>query len=73
MHSETLPRVAHELNNPAAAISGIAGELMKDLTAITNLQDLLQCNIPADELQAIHEWWDKSKMSKMKQVSALEN
>jgi signal transduction histidine kinase len=65
--------VAHELNNPAAAISGIAGELDERLNRNYQLtKDLLKCNIPADELQAIHELvGQKQNVKNETKISAL--
>jgi len=46
--------IAHELNNPAAAISGIAGELQNRLDSNFDLtQDLLKCTINAAQLENI--------------------
>lgn len=47
--------IAHELNNPAAAISGIADELTKRVTQNYILtKQLLDCNMTADHIQNIH-------------------
>jgi len=54
--------VAHELNNPAAAIRGIAGELHERLNRNYQLtKDLLQCNISPEQIQAIHELIEKKQ------------
>ena len=46
--------IAHEMNNPAAAISGISEELVKRLNHNFDLtKKLLHCNITADHLQNI--------------------
>ncbi len=46
--------IAHEMNNPAAAISGISDELLKRLNHNFELtKKLLHCNITADHLLSI--------------------
>ncbi|MEP7107621.1 MAG: ATP-binding protein [Ferruginibacter sp.] len=47
--------IAHEMNNPAAAISGISSELSKRLNRNYELtKKLLQCNITPEHIQNIH-------------------
>src|SRR5450432_80951 len=47
--------IAHEMNNPAAAISGISDELPKRLKRNYELtKKLLQCNMTPEHLQNIH-------------------
>lgn len=48
--------IAHELNNPAAAIKGISGELMKRLDRNYELtKELLACNIAANSIEQVHK------------------
>ncbi|MES1225807.1 MAG: hypothetical protein ABUT20_60575, partial [Bacteroidota bacterium] len=47
--------IAHEMNNPAAAISGIAEELQKRLKLnYDRTKKLLQCNMTPEHLEKIH-------------------
>ena len=48
--------IAHELNNPAAAISGISGELGKRLSRNYELTEkLLQCNLTPENIRLIRK------------------
>jgi signal transduction histidine kinase len=48
--------IAHEMNNPAAAISGISDELGKRLNRNYELtRKLLDCKITSDQIQHIHQ------------------
>ena len=52
--------IAHEMNNPAAAIKGIANELKKRLNRNYEFtKKLLDCNITPDHLQHIHSLVEK--------------
>jgi signal transduction histidine kinase len=54
--------IAHELNNPAAAISGISGELKKRLNRNYELtKGLLQCNLTAEHIQHIRRIVEKTE------------
>ncbi|RXK62331.1 GHKL domain-containing protein [Lacibacter luteus] len=54
--------IAHELNNPAAAISGIADELTKRVTRNYILtRQLLDCNMTAEHIQTIHSIIEKKE------------
>src|SRR6478735_704971 len=61
--------IAHELNNPAAAISGISNELTNRISRNYELtQKLLQCNITPAHIQNIHELVDKKAKEQNQQV-----
>lgn len=71
--------IAHELNNPAAAISGIADELTKRVTRNYILtKQLLDCNMTAEHIQTIHSIVEQkesvsaetNKLSTMKRIQA---
>ena len=52
--------IAHELNNPAAAISGISGELAKRLSRNYELTEkLLQCNLTPENIRLIRNLVEK--------------
>jgi signal transduction histidine kinase len=54
--------IAHELNNPAAAISGIADELTKRVNRNYILtKQLLDCNMTAEHIQHIHAIVEKKE------------
>jgi signal transduction histidine kinase len=54
--------IAHEMNNPAAAISEISDELSKRLNRNYELtKKLLHCNMTADHLQNIHTLVEKKQ------------
>jgi signal transduction histidine kinase len=54
--------IAHELNNPAAAISGISNELTNRLNRNYDLtQKLLQCNITPAHIQNIRQLVEKKE------------
>ncbi len=64
--------VAHELNNPAAAISGISDELSKRLKRNYELtQQLLQCNVTAVNLQNIQALVQKKEFRPAEHVNEL--
>lgn len=68
--------IAHELNNPAAAISGIADELTKRVNRNYMLtRQLLDCNMTADHIQHIHSIVEKKETTdaEIKKTSALQN
>ena len=61
--------IAHELNNPAAAISGISAELAKRLNRNYEFtKTLLECNMTAEHIQNIRELVVK-KESELEQKS----
>ena len=61
--------IAHEMNNPAAAISGISDELSKRLNRNYELtKKLLHCNMTADHLQNIRMLVEK-KQNKLAESS----
>jgi signal transduction histidine kinase len=61
--------IAHELNNPAAAISGISNELTNRISRNYELtQKLLQCNITPVHIQKIHELVDKKTKEQQQQL-----
>jgi signal transduction histidine kinase len=54
--------IAHELNNPAAAISGIADELTKRVNRNYKLtKELLDCNMTPEHIQLIHSIVEKKE------------
>jgi signal transduction histidine kinase len=54
--------IAHELNNPAAAINRIASELSKRLTRnYVLIQNLVKCGITPEQVQLIDTWVEKKK------------
>ena len=54
--------IAHEMNNPAAAISGISDELANRLNRNYELtKKLLECNITAEHLQSIQALVDQKQ------------
>jgi signal transduction histidine kinase len=60
--------IAHELNNPAAAINGIAGELQRRLKTNYQLtENLLGCSISAEHIKRIREMVEaKEKVAERK-------
>jgi len=61
--------IAHELNNPAAAISGISNELTNRISRNYDLtQKLLQCNITPAHIQNIHELVDRKSKEQNQKV-----
>ena len=67
--------IAHELNNPAAAISGISNELTNRLSRNYDLtQKLLQCNITPAHIQNIHELVDRkaNEQSQIPKTTAMQ-
>ena len=71
--------IAHEMNNPAAAISGISEELTRRLTGNYELtKELLDCNITAEHLQNIKELVEQKankaiQNSKLTALQRMEN
>src|SRR5215218_9365629 len=61
--------IAHELNNPAAAINRISNELTKRLDHNYQLtKNLLQCNIMPDYIQTIHTLIDKKEAAAVPKI-----
>jgi signal transduction histidine kinase len=65
--------IAHELNNPAAAINRIAAELMKRLELNYQLTEkLLQQNINAEDINNIRNLAEEKKSANKTRLSALQ-
>lgn len=65
--------IAHELNNPAAAINRIAAELMKRLELNYQLTEkLLQHNIKAEDINNIRNLAEEKKSANKTRLSALQ-
>jgi len=61
--------IAHELNNPAAAIKGISDELFKRLDRNYELtKKLLECKMTAESIQNIHSLMEKKENSTDQQI-----
>lgn len=57
--------IAHEMNNPAAAIRGISDELTRRLNQNYELtRQLLDCNMTSDHLQKIQQMVEKKETSR---------
>ena len=70
--------IAHELNNPAAAIREISDELTKRLNRNYELtKKLLQCNMTPEHIQNIHALVEKKEieqaMSRIKRTTLAAN
>jgi len=66
--------IAHELNNPAAAINGIASELKRRLDAnYTLTEKLLRCDISAEHIKAIRDMvLTKESATEKKRLTAMQ-
>lgn len=61
--------IAHELNNPAAAIKGISDELIKRLDRNYELtKKMLECNIKAEAIQKIHQLVETKNITAIQQI-----
>ncbi len=65
--------IAHEMNNPAAAIQGISDELGKRLQKNYELtRNLLDCNIKKEQLQLVQQLVEQKENGPRPKMSALQ-